>query len=335
MSTQKSEKSEKSEKLEDSSDSDDDRYSIAYSSTSLISRDEHRKEVILLESEPTKHRSFTTVMETMNTKFSYQDGKLSTALDVISWYLKGQKMIYLEAQSYCEFYLYRLMIPAICISTITSVISGIFTGNVIASNVVSGATALNTLILSLINYFKLDAKAEAHKMTAYSFDQLISDCEFTSGKILLNNMAHKSETDVTSSIKKYDQVFFQEYMCKIEEKIKEIKEKNQFIIPSTIRERYPTVCNCNIFMDVLKKHIHEMQQCNELKVLYNQEIDIENQLLLEPDNKILKTMKGDIYAKRNNKICSIMNDRIDDTNYSKCVLNELHTQRKRKSWFIY
>jgi hypothetical protein len=249
--------------------------------------------------EPNKHRSFTDVMNTMNTKFSYQDGKLSTALDVVSWYLKGQKMIYLEAQSYCEFYLYRLMIPAIFISTLTTVISGIFTGNVLASNIVSGATALNTIILSLINYFKLDAKSEAHKMTAYSFDQLISECEFTSGKILLSN------------VKPTDPQFFQDYICKIEAKIKEIKEKNQFIIPATIRDRYPTVCNRNIFMDV------------------------ENQLLLTPLDDELADQKRKIYKLRNEKICIIMNDRIDDTNYSKCVLQELETQRSRKNWLVY
>lgn len=276
--------------------------------------------------EPNKHRSFTDVMQTMNTKFSYQDGKLSTALDVVSWYLKGQKMIYLEAQSYCEFYLYRLMIPAIFISTLTTVISGIFTGNILASNIVSGATALNTIILSLINYFKLDAKAEAHKMTAYSFDQLISDCEFTSGKILLGNIGGQKPTEPQ---------FFREYICKIEAKIKEIKEKNQFIIPATIRDRYPTVCNRNIFMDVLKKHIHEMQQCNELKVMYNEEIDIENQLLLTPSDEYLANQKRLIYKQRNEKICVIMNDRIDDTNYSKCVLQELETQRSRKNWLVY
>ena len=282
-----------------------------------------------ISKEPAKHRSFTDVMNTMNTKFSYQDGKLSTALDVISWYLKGQKMIYLEAQSYCEFYLYRLMIPAIFISTLTTVISGIFIGNELVSKIVSGATALNTLILSLINYFKLDAKSEAHKMTAYSFDQLISDCEFTSGKILLSNMTHNTEST------QYDQQFFHEYICKIECKIKEIKEKNQFIIPATIRERYPTVCNCNIFMDVLKKHIHEMQQCNELKVMYNDEIDIENQLLLRPTNTFLQEEKIRVYKLRNDKICSIMTNRIDDTNYSKCVLAELQAQVRRKNWFIY
>lgn len=308
------------DKTEDNQYSDDDDNSETVSTNDNMKNDK------------LQHRSFTDVMNTMNTKFSYHDGKLSTALDVISWYLKGQKMIYLEAQSYCEFYLYRLMIPAICISTLTTVISGIFTGNVLASNFVSGATAINTLILSLINYFKLDAKSEAHKMTAYSFDQLISDCEFTSGKILLSNMTNQTEADQTQL---YDQHFFRDYICKIETKIKEIKEKNQFIIPATIRDRYPTVCNCNIFMDVLKKHIREMQQCNELKVMYNDEVDIENQLRLYPDNEVLHNEKRKIYKTRNDKICSIMNERISETNYSKRVLSELQAQKKRKNWFIY
>ncbi len=32
-------------------------------------------------------------MERMKTKFGFQDGKLSTTLDIISWYLKCQKPI--------------------------------------------------------------------------------------------------------------------------------------------------------------------------------------------------------------------------------------------------
>ena len=315
-------------------DKTEDNRGRADSDSERESDDDNASDMKLVIREPNKHRSFTDVMNTMNTKFSYHDGKLSTALDVISWYLKGQKMIYLEAQSYCEFYLYRLMIPAIFISTLTTVISGIFKGNILASNVVSGATALNTMILSLINYFKLDAKAEAHKMTAYSFDQLISDCEFTSGKILLSNMTNHTETEKDQT-QFYDQQFFRDYISKIEDKIKEIKEKNQFIIPSTIRDRYPTVCNCNIFMDVLKKHIREMQQCNELKVMYNEEVDIENQLLLTPTNDFLQDEKRRIYKQRNEKICTIMSDRIDETNYSKHVLKELQEQGIRKGWIIY
>ena len=137
---------------------------------------------------PIPHRGFLSIMDTMNIKFGYNDGKLSTALDLISLYLKGQKMLYLEAKSYCEFYLYRLMIPAIFISSASSVVSGIFYDNTTAVKIVSATSAANTVILSLVNFYKLDAKAEAHKMTAYSFDQLISECEFTSGKILLSNV---------------------------------------------------------------------------------------------------------------------------------------------------
>jgi hypothetical protein len=227
---------------------DDDENKSSQHENQLIKKDEVHDDIEAAKKKsiPLKpYRGFLDVMNTMNVKFGYNDGKLSTALDLISLYLKGQKMLYLEAKSYCEFYLYRLMIPAIIISSASSVISGIFYDNTTAVKIVSATSAANTVILSLVNFYKLDAKAEAHKMTAYSFDQLISDCEFTSGKILLSNVTQKTEES------QFDQQFFRDYICKIEGKIKEVKEKNQFIIPATIRERYPTVCNCNIFMDVL------------------------------------------------------------------------------------
>lgn len=44
--------------------------------------------------------------------------KLSSNLDIISSYLKGQKIIYIESRNYTAFWLYLLMIPAIIISAI-------------------------------------------------------------------------------------------------------------------------------------------------------------------------------------------------------------------------
>jgi hypothetical protein len=49
-------------------------------------------------------------------------------------------------------------------------------------------------------------------------------------------------------------------------------------------------------MDVLKKHIREMQECNELKVMYNEEIDLENQLLLNPNDEELMDEKRAAYT---------------------------------------
>jgi hypothetical protein len=58
------------------------------------------------------------VNEFTNSKFGYKEGEISIALDIISVYLKGQKLLYLEAKSYCEFYLNRLMMPCILLSSI-------------------------------------------------------------------------------------------------------------------------------------------------------------------------------------------------------------------------
>jgi hypothetical protein len=119
-----------------------------------------------------QRRGFLDIKDMMDTKFAYQEGQLSIILDIITMYLKGQKLLYIESKEYCEFYLYRLMMPAIFISSVCSVISGVFSTNENVSIAVACMAALNAFILSIINYLKLDAKAEAHKMTAYSFEQL-------------------------------------------------------------------------------------------------------------------------------------------------------------------
>jgi len=280
---------------------------------------------------PIPHRGFLDVMETMNVKFGYNDGKLSAALDLISLYLKGQKMLYLEAKSYCEFYLYRLMIPAIIMSSVSSVISGIFYDNTTAVKVVSGTSALNTIILSLVNFYKLDAKAEAHKMTAYSFDQIISECEFTSGKILLSNVAENKKGEPPAEPAnqgekpiKYDIQYVQNFITQIEKKVKEVKEKNQFIIPDTIRYRYPTIYNKNMFMDVIKMHIDEMKFCNELKVICNDEIDARNKIIGgDKSNRAREELKH-FYVNKNEKITAILEYRKTRTECDAKITDELN-----------
>ena len=309
------------------------------------------------------YRFYKDVCETMYNKFGYNDGKLSSALNVISLYLKGQKLLYLEAKAYCEHYLYRMMLPAIVISSVSSVISGVYSDNSTDSKAVAGATALNALILSLINYFKLDAKAEAHKMTAYSFEQLISECEFTSGKILLSNI---NENDRNKRIKKrgekkekeekeegnggrgeggergntggikYDIYYIQDFINNIEKKVKEIKEKNQFIIPEKIRNRYPNICNKNIFMEVKNMNINEMVLCNQLKVIGIEETDYNNRIILGDRTPDVYEHRRNIYRIKNKKMEEIMAYRKQKTKYDKDITCELENNKyKHSGWIFY
>jgi len=293
-----------------------------------------------------QHRGYLDIKEQMNTIFGYHEGSLSTSLDLISCYLKGQKILYLEAKAYCEFYLYRLMMPAIFISSIASVISGVYNDNSTAAKIVSGATALNAFILSLINYFKLDAKSEAHKMTAYSFDQLISECEFTSGKVLLCNNLENNEkienlenTENTQNIldkpEKYDLRFIQKYITDVENKVKEIKEKNQFIIPETIRNRYPYIYNNNIFTEIKISQIDEMKLCNELKVICNNEIDFQNKII--KGDRTLENYAGIkyYYTLKNIKINEIIEHRKKIFNSESKLTKELINDKYKKSGWIF
>lgn len=109
----------------------------------------------------------------------------STHLDIIASYLNSQKMIYTESSYYTSTWLNYLMIPTILISASASVISG--SGNSIphASLIISCITAFSAFLLSIINYLKLDAASEAHKISAHQYDKLQSHIMFFSGRVLL------------------------------------------------------------------------------------------------------------------------------------------------------
>ena len=48
---------------------------------------------------------------------------LSTSLDILAVYIKGQKILYTEAKVYCEQQLNMLMLPAIFISSLCTLLS--------------------------------------------------------------------------------------------------------------------------------------------------------------------------------------------------------------------
>ena len=111
--------------------------------------------------------------------------RYSCALDVLASYLKGQKFIYMESRYIMEQQLNFLMLPAIFISAVASVIQEPFQCSSSGAIFLSSLSAMVAFILAIINYLKLDAKAEAHKIAAHQYDKLQTTVEFQSGQVLL------------------------------------------------------------------------------------------------------------------------------------------------------
>lgn len=179
----------------------------------------------------------------------------SSALDILATYLKGQKLIYMESKYYCERRLNMLMMPAILLSTSATVLSSIIDMYTWGAFLIAGVNGVIAFLLAVVNYLKLDAVSEAHKISSHQYDKLQTSIEFLSGTTLLFGTHGNT---------------IQSKLEETEKKINEIKETNQFIIPKAIRSKYPIIYNTNVFLIIKKIEDVRKRKINSLKEIKNQ-----------------------------------------------------------------
>lgn len=213
-------------------------------------------EVVLSIKEPDAPKptrpTFREFNKSIYSQYTFECDEHSTMCDVIAMYLMGQKILYTEAKTYCEQHLNYLMLPAIFITAACSIISLVLKDS-FGPVLVSSLNGFNAFLLAVVNYMKLDSKAEAHKTSAYKFDVLQSNLVFNSGKLLF--MSDNPER-------------LREIIVEVEKGVQEIKQSNQFILPEHIRRTYPKLYLINIFAEVKKINIKEIQIINRLRNLY-------------------------------------------------------------------
>jgi len=94
------------------------------------------------------------------------------------------------------------MIPCIFLSGLVSVVQSPLQCSKHGEIILSSLSAIVAFILAINNYMKLDAKAEAHKISSHQYDKLQSLIEFQSGQVLLfsepallNQIFHKKSKE--------------------------------------------------------------------------------------------------------------------------------------------
>jgi hypothetical protein len=206
------------------------------------------------------HYTYREIDDDFAATYSTNEFNNSTICDLIALYVRGQKVLYTEAKTHCEQKLTFLMLPAIAITVACSVLSVVLKGYDQGTTITSGLNGVNAFILALINYMKLDTRAEAHRTSAYKFDKLETDLEFNSGKLMFLS-------DFSAQLPKIVE--------KAEAQVREIKETNQFVLPESIRRTYPILYGTNLFAEVKLLIVEEMKCMNQLKDTLNKKLELE------------------------------------------------------------
>ena len=172
----------------------------------------------------------------------------------------------MEARAYTVAILNYLMFMSILISAFLSIVQVPLQDSSHSPVIFSALSAFVAFILSIINYLKLDAESEAHKISAHNYDKLQSYVEFQSGQVLL----------FSDPILNQDNVIWHQDSGEGSGRYSEVNDLVQKRLSAEMdliermREKYSLIYNTNIFSVIKKIDDYRSKTLTELKNVKNE-----------------------------------------------------------------
>lgn len=204
-----------------------------------------------------KKKEYQDVVKSL-TKYYEYDNKYSNKLDILITYMKGQKNIYIQANSVSIKKHYALMIPIMILSAFLSIFVPILQSYYWSGGFFSGMNIIITSLLTISNFMNYDLKAEKFHQLASQYDKLELSLEMTSGKLIFIEDETAKNDLVLNKLKE------------IEFKLNELKEAYNVFIPFIIKNMFPIICNINIFSLIKKMELHKRDLIHKFKDVKNE-----------------------------------------------------------------
>ena len=188
------------------------------------------------------------------------ENKYVSELDILNTYIKGQKNIYIQSKNINQWKLNLLMFPSLILTCCITIFSPFVKCEQLHSGIITGLNALVALLLSMINYLKLESSTEVFFQLANHYDKLEISLDLASSKLIF--------IDETKPVAKKDSIL--RTIKDVEEKIVEIKENYSFLVPEEIKTLFPVICHMNIFTFIKKMNSYRNSLIVKLRDIKNE-----------------------------------------------------------------
>lgn len=249
----------------------------------------------------------------------YDSYKYFNEMSILQTYFNGQKHLYTYSKNVTYRKLNMLMLPTLFLSTSGTIMVPFISRFEWGSGVLTTIYAIITLLIGLVNYFRLESSYQQFSILAARYDKLQTSLELANNKLVFIENRAELERSVSMNIREF------------ENKLSDIVN---VIVPEDVKRLFPVICNINIFSFIRKIEAQK-------RALIIQYKDVKNEI-----RYIYYKDKGIGKGKRDTRLQSLINSkerlRLEIIQY-KGIYNSIDVEFTReiraaeykiKNWFL-